>query len=94
MTDYDGVIPFFLTYVLVYAKVSSPSFLCCVQMTYRHFTGLQRSYFDPSFSSDISNGFLGPDKSLLKADALVAHGERLKGRPYPIQATSRDFGPT
>ena len=79
--------------MLVYAKVSSPSFLGCAQMTYRHFTGFQRSYFDSSFSSDISNGFLGPEKSLLKAGAIVALGERLEGRPYPIQATSRDFGP-
>ena len=71
MTDYDGVIPFFLTYVLVYAKVSSPSFLGCAQMTYRHFTGFQRSFFDYNFSSDIINVLLGPEKSLLKADAIV-----------------------
>ena len=73
MTDYDGVIPFFID-LCACLRESFPFFLGCAQMTYRHFTGFQRSFFDYSFSSDIINVLLGPEKSLLKADAIVAHG--------------------
>ena len=93
--------PFFLTYMLVFAEVSSLSFVGYGQSIHGPFTDLQRPYFAFRFSVSKSSDFTRLEQSHLNSDAIVAREaltERAptrgaptgfsahKGRPYRIQA--------
>ena len=84
---------FFLTIMLGFANVSSPSMMGCGQLNYGQFTDLQRPYFTFGFSLGESHGFSGPGQTLLNSDAVIAREGRPQGAPLPIQATSRGFVP-
>ena len=77
MSEFDGVFPFFLTYILVFAEVCSLSFVGYGQLNCGHFTDLQRPFFALRFSVSESSGFTRLEQSHLNSDAIAAH----EGRP-------------
>ena len=93
MSEYDGVFPFFLTYMLVFAEVSSLSFVGYGQSIHGHFTDLQRPFFAFRFSVSESSGFTRLEQSHLNSDSIAAHEGRPQGAPLPIRAAPRGLVP-
>ena len=93
MTEYDGVFPFFLTYMLVFAEVSSLSFVGYGQSIHGPFTDLQRPFFAFRFSVSESSGFTRLEQSHLNSDVIAAHEGRPQGAPLLVRAGARDYVP-
>ena len=74
---------FFLTIMLGFANVSSPSMMGCGQLNHGLFTDLQRPFFTFGFSLGESHGFSGPGQTLLNSDAIMAREGHPQGAPLP-----------